>query len=240
VRQFRMTGYSHRRSDAICCWRLPCYSLRYHRAPLHGFTAIELALVLAVLALLAAILIPALSKPKARASRIHCISNMMQIGMSFMVWGNDHQGQFPMAVAKTNGGTLETALNGGVFQHFQAISNELSTPRLLICPEDKNRRSATTFAELADTNVSYLVGIDSVMGSGSGLVSGDRNITNTPPPGDRFVLIKRSTTIGWSKDIHSARGNLAFGDGSAAAFVNGDSRLTFTATPERTNRLAIP
>jgi hypothetical protein len=40
-------------------------------------------------------------------------------------------------------------------QHFQVMSNELSTPRILVCPKDRSRKPATAFANLQTNNVSY-------------------------------------------------------------------------------------
>lgn len=205
-----------------------------------AFTIIELVVVVALVVVLGTVFIPVMWEPQRHASRTRCISNMKHIGISSLVWGDDHQGQFPMSVSATNGGTLETVAGGSVFQHFQTMSDVLSTPKLLVCPEDKTRAAAASFASLADTNISYFLGVDAAMGRGRSLLSGDRNLTNTAPPGSRFVLITKNTALGWGKDIHNAKGHLTFGDGSAAAFKNGDLQLTFKATAGEVNRLAIP
>lgn len=40
-------------------------------------------------------------------------------------------------------------------RHFQVMSNELSTPKLLICPQDKARKPAADFVNLQAGNVTY-------------------------------------------------------------------------------------
>src|SRR5205085_8808294 len=98
------------------------------------------------IALLAAIFLPALAKSKARSSRLGCTNCLKQIGLAFRSWSLDNNDQFPMRVSVTNGGTMELVASGVVYPHFQVMSNELSTPKILLCPNDEKRSYATNFA----------------------------------------------------------------------------------------------
>lgn len=60
-----------------------------------GFTLIELLVTVAVIAILAAILLPVFTSAKAAAKRTACLSNMRQIGLALTMYVNDHDGYGP-------------------------------------------------------------------------------------------------------------------------------------------------
>lgn len=107
-----------------------------------------------------AVLLPALARAKERAQSISCQNNMKQIGLAFKIWAADHNGQFPFNVSTNGGGTLElcmpapNGLDNNAVVHLRVMSNELSTPRILVCPADK-KQSAPAFQFLQQANLSY-------------------------------------------------------------------------------------
>jgi len=141
-----------------------------------AFTLVGLLVIIAVLGILAAMLIPALVRAKGKSKRIQCINNLKQDGLAFRLWDSMGDGRYPMAVSTNKGGTMEFAESGNTFRHFQVMSNELNTPKILVCPDD-NRTAATSFAKLNNQNVSYFVGLDAEEARPQMLMTGDRNVT---------------------------------------------------------------
>jgi hypothetical protein len=119
--------------------------------------------VVITLVVLPAMLLPALSQSRSKAQRINCVNNLKQIGLAFRVWAIDNGDQFPFNVSTNKGGTMElsTRNRDGVDNHpewiFQVMSNELSTPKILVCPADGSKQPALDFRSLQAANVSYRV-----------------------------------------------------------------------------------
>jgi hypothetical protein len=205
-----------------------------------AFTLTELLVFVACVGLVV-VLLPTLVRPRVHVSRINCANNLKQVGLSFLTWALDNQDLFPMQVSVTNGGTMELVASGVVYPHFEVMSNELSTPKILLCPADEKRSYATNFSfGLRDTNLSYFVNMDATKGDGSRLLCGDRNITNRARPGSRLVPLTRADTIGWTKEMHQEKGYLIFGDGRVDSFNNGSVRKAIRIGVGTTNWLAVP
>ena len=170
------------------------------------------------------------------------MNNLKQIGLASIMWAQDHGDHFPTTTSVTNGGTLELAATGPVYLHFLALSNYLIVPRVLHCKVDTTRIAPLSFTNLADTNLSYFAALDPTTNTPSStILAGDRNLTNPPSPGSRFVEATKTTILGWDANLHHGYGDVAFTDGHVEGLSNRQPRPTAAGMPDgATNRLAIP
>ena len=206
---------------------------------IRAFTLIELIVMVAVVVLLLFIVLPAAKRDRDRSLRISCASNLKHIGLAVKTFALDAKDQYPMNVEAKNGGSLEAVSTSEVFRHFQALSNELSTPILLVCPADSRKR-ATNFTALANSKVTYFIGLDAKDSMPNMFLSGDRNLTNgTLLSPNQVLVLTTNRPVGWTHEVHKFAGNVALADGSVQGFTSSKLNQALIASGE-TNRLAIP
>jgi competence protein ComGC len=205
-----------------------------------AFTRRELVVVIVVLFVLGALFIPALQRPHRRSSRIGCVNNLKQIGLAYRIWSNDNGDHFPANAPLTNGGWREllSRANAGTYAwtNYATMSNEMGqAPMILACPADE-RKAASSFNNLANTNISYFVCVSANDTYPQSILGGDRNLGpgTTPDPeygyspadgkGNDVII---NGPVCWSLKMHSrgnaaGAGNILLGDGSAQQATSGN------------------
>jgi len=179
-----------------------------------AYTLVEMIVSVAVILSLALLLVrPAGRANRGKAQRIRCVDNLKNLSLATRIYSLNYHGRsFESFFATTN--------SGEIAHYFRALSNEISTPNLLVCPTDLRARPAANFTNLTGTNISYFLNRTARFDQPEEFLFGDRNLsTNRTSLSSRAILqVSPDRNIHWTKEMHVDLGIIAMSDGSVRQF----------------------
>ncbi len=194
-----------------------------------GFTLIELLVVIAIIAILASMLLPALSKARAAAQSIKCVSQLKQIGLSGALY--THDSNQCVTYSGPDSGiplwTTQVAPYCGIAMDGQAISADAAEKTIYKCPTDPNPTltsgwdvarfgKGNSYGQNRSLDADYFAGGDRV----------GRQITAIKSPAECCYIMETTAAPltwisyefgkGWAKFPHNNADNILYLDGHVA------------------------
>ena len=161
VKKFTLIELLVKRSH-LCCNRVygkeEVHSPARGQVKLYSFTLIELLVVIAIIAILASILMPALSSSRKRARATTCVNNLKQLGMVFHAYAEDNVDLPPLGWTRMYGGSnywpAVLRMTGYIgTKHARSSILNKTNGNYFLCPEDT--RPAYDPTQDVKMNVSY-------------------------------------------------------------------------------------
>lgn len=214
-----------------------------------ALTRTEVLIVAACGLALVALAMAVLPRDRARSQLIACQNQLKQVGLAFKVFPNDSDDRFPFVTP----GSLAYKNETDAWLHFQTISNELGSAKILACPADRIRfwnraenfemGKATNVLSLAHNGnraVSYFVGVDAASTQPNMLLAGDRNLISSNMVGPTLALTATASSS-WSADLHRKIGSAVLADGRVQLLNLEELQRHMLLNPQSpTNRLLMP
>ena len=212
----------------------------------HAFTLIELLVVVAIIAILAALLLPAISLVRDAAKRSSCSSNMRQILLGTITYSNDWEGVLPLPFDLNGSVSWEVKLqeyadttklfwcpaNEAASWHQVTYNGETLRGRRSYCLPAFNGLSSNAFASqavytyLSTGNVTSAKPLVRIRGAGTTALLVERpsdGTANSNRYGTASGIVTHTTTDAYLVHAHRKISNWGFADGHVASHTIDES-----------------
>lgn len=195
-----------------------------------AFTRVELAAVIAGLALLSVIALPLLGTTRGDSERAACFNNLRLIGRGMQIWAGEHNQRLPWWTPTTEGGEfIQTGTSAGgarpgaAWIEYAFVSNELVTPKILACPSDASVKRADEWSQFTsgtfrNSALSYPVHLHAFLDAPRSWLSADRNLRAVAGAGCSTGVNNThridTALVEWTNAVHGVFGHVVLTDGS--------------------------
>ncbi len=156
-----------------------------------GFTLIELLVVIAIIGILAAILMPALTRAREAARRASCAQNLRQLGTAMIMYAGENHGKFPPKASRVRSFSVAYA---NMFPEY------ISDIRVLVCPSDSMTTPADLVAIQGDTSLDPVRRDDLLSVSYSYIYLGYMTLSDSDWAGWRWYINEMDDAVGNERD----------------------------------------
>lgn len=224
--------------------------MAYQKRATEAFALVELAAVLAVVGLLLVAAVFALKQVKKRAAPIKCVNQLKNVGLAYRIFATDSGDRFPFQLSATNGGTKE--FEHDIVRQYLALTNELYTPRLLVCVtrafgRARNSRGyeteAKSWAELSAGNIDYFVNLDADEAAPRRILAADDELQIGGKTAHGLQLVRTNDVLSYPAGLHENGGNYGnavMSDGSVEQFGSERWAGILADSGLETNRFLLP
>ena len=147
-----------------------------------AFTLIDLLVVIAIIAILAAILFPVFARARENARRSSCQSNEKQLGLAIMQYTQDYDERMPITAYGIYG------YDYFLVPYVSKLTSGGSSPGIYACPSDFVKRSGTnksrTYSMIYNSAAAAAT-------SGKSAGQGGRTLSSIPAPAETFLLAEK-------------------------------------------------